>query len=64
VVIILDWLLLWRLRRRNPEWSILRLRNGFRAYRAATAHDVHAGTLKALAERMAAGEAPGKPGMP
>jgi hypothetical protein len=64
VVIILDWLLLWWLRWRNPEWTVLRLRHGFRAYRLGTPHDVHADTLKSLAALIADPAGPGKPGMP
>jgi len=58
----------WRrrqLRRRNPGWTVLRLRyvGGWRAYRMRPDHDVHAGTLQALAGHMARCEAPGKPGV-
>jgi hypothetical protein len=60
----LDWWQLWRLRRRHPEWTILPLRHGFRAYRMRPDHDVHAGTLQSLARHMTDLAAPGKPGVP
>jgi hypothetical protein len=47
----MDWLMLWRLRRRHQEWMILRLQyvGGFRAYRMRPDHDLHAATLQSLA---------------
>lgn len=51
----LDWWRLWRLRRSHPDWTILRLRYGYRAYRIRpVARDVQTGTLRSLSARITA----------